>query len=365
MNSAPDFLSASELDNLKHADHGPTGSCLLYKYYDEAANRAQGHWRRVYFRWSVIGLAMISLLSAATGLGPWLHEQVGLAKGLVKLLDVAGIALTTAGVIAEIVYQVQLRTSLTPWTTARDQAETLRSAVWLYLFDIPLYADDRHQAITDADASWRRLLLAHATYHPDRQQAAYEAIGYDPAQPDALLEPTAELRFWKKRLSQLSITGQAQAYRAARLDDQRTYFHRAATKLRARANRYARLNNVLLGAAIVWNVVRLVVISMPDPTWHPWKQFFNFNGFIVLIGFIGLLKAYVEAEDMNPLAARYEQMESILIKRGEQSWNLPESPSVFRRFVAESERLMRDENTEWTAKRGNMDSLVLSPPPLP
>jgi hypothetical protein len=247
-------------------------------------------------------------------------------------IDIVGILITTIGTGYEFYYQIRLRQNLAPWATARRHAESLRSAVWLYLFDLLPSSLPVSDAATDA--AWQAVAAPLTTKFPQA--------------PSPAAEPAPRLQELRGRLRQLSLAGRVQAYCTARLDSQRQYFDRRADELCATANFWQRTIYWLLGIAIGWNILRLVALLAHWQGAHP---FFSFNVFVILVYAIGLAKAYIESEDMGALSTRYKLMHDNLLAHSRQSPREPLSAAAVSQFVQDSERILRNETAEWATRR--------------
>nr|GEZ24047.1 hypothetical protein [Tanacetum cinerariifolium] len=332
---SPATLSTTEIAQLTAYTTAPETHSPHFRHFDAAAQQAQRGWQRLFLK-SVFLLLFISLSSAVTGLGPWLVAQRYLRATSLRLFDGIGVGLTLLGVVLEVGLQLYWRRQLTPWASTRDRAEALRSAVWLYLFSLPF--------TTGASLSLRQLDIDQAWRHLVQDLAGASTP------PLALAEePTDELRAWRQRLQAVRPAEQLRVYRAARLNTQRQYFLRRARELRVAARRWNRVGYALLALALLWNLTRLTAIGL---NWPLTMLFFNFNFFLVIIGSVALVKAYLEAEDTEPLAARYQRIADKLNLHNAGQAVAPLTPQGFRDFVLQAERILRDETTEWTARRG-------------
>ena len=340
-------LTTTELATLADDLTSPEMKSPHFKQFDEAAQQAQKKWRGL-FRWSVYFLLFISFFSAATGLGPWLVTK-GLLSAeprILRLFDGSGVALTVLGVALEVGLQLYWRRRLAPWVLTRHHAETLRSAVWLYLFDLPLSATGRAAPAAQADAAWQQWVAALAAADQRQLTASGRSL---PPLPTLAAEPTQELRDLRNRLRQVGLDEKLRAYCAARLSSQRKYFVGRVEELRKKARFWHYFSYGILVVAFGWNLVRLLAIVL---NWSSSISFFNFNFFLVLIGGAGLVKAYIETEGLEPLAARYQLMGDALTAQRQQCPQAPVSADTFLRFITESERILRAETTEWTTRHG-------------
>jgi len=340
-------LAPTELAALAAELNCPETKSPHFKQFDKAAQQAQKQWRAL-FRWSVFFLLVVSLCSAATGLGPWLVTQKVLSADprTLQLYEGIGVALTMLGVALEVGLQLSWRRRLTPWVHTRQHAETLRSAVWLYLLDLPLSPAGHPVPAAPTDAAWQQWVANLAA----AEQRQLGSSGRPrPTLPASEVEPTPELRALRNRLRQVGLNEKFEAYCLTRLSSQRTYFIERAEQLRRKAQFWRYFSYGILLVAFGWNSFRLVAIV---ENWVSVISFFNFNLFLVLIGSAGLVKAFVETEGLEPLAARYQQMSDALAVRQQQCPPAPVTPDVFQFFITESERILREETTGWTSRHG-------------
>ncbi|MDF7814183.1 SLATT domain-containing protein [Hymenobacter sp. YC55] len=340
-------LPPAELAALTDELSCPETKSPHFKVFDAAAQQAQKQWRAL-FRWSVFFLLVVSLCSAATGLGPWLVTQNVLSADprVIRLFDAIGVALTMLGVALEVGLQVYWRRRLTPWVLTRQHAETLRSAAWLYVLDLPLPPGGQPVPAAPADAAWQQWV---ANLVAAEQRQLNPGGRPQPTLPAVEVEPTPELRAQRNRLRQVGLDDKLGVYCVARLDSQRTYFEKRAEQLRRKAQFWRYVSYGILLAAFGWNSLRLLAIV---ENWPTVMSFFNFNLFLVIIGSAGLVKAFVETEGLEPLAARYQHMSAALAARRRQCPLAPVTSDVFQFFITESERLLREETTTWSSRHG-------------
>ncbi|GAB2943677.1 hypothetical protein GCM10027048_05480 [Hymenobacter coalescens] len=284
----------------------------LYNALDLHADRAQHAWRRLYIC-SLVGLGLIGLA----------HEVWAITETLWIRIFVC--ALTVGGAIYEVYYQFGHRGSFARWTTLRAKAEKLKSEVWCYLFDLGPHGG------AYSPAEWRRF----------QQQLAGEEFGKYVA--------ADELAQQKSEYASLSEPQKRRQYQQYRVQEQQQYFARRAQQLKRRVAEHRELVLIVLLIGVAWAILRVATLlnsTLVEP--DAAKSIEHFNLLLICVLAIGLLKVYIETENVDLLLSRYKTLAHNL----QQLAELPPSSSLpLAGYVQQVESTLLSQNHEWLIQR--------------
>ena len=259
----------------------------------------QKAWRKRFNRM----LALFAILMVLTGME---HMTSDAMFGMGHTFRLFAIGAAVLGLGFEAGLGLRPNQKHRAWVQSRSQAETLRSAAWARIMNLPPLPLD--------ESAYRNV----ATPHLDELAATLVAL------------PQGEKWHW---------------YTAHRLRDQAAYYIHRSHKLHTLEQRLVVARYILILLAMVWGTLRLI-----SEVWHGQilepSLFHEYHFLGVAIALVSLSHVWLESTQAERLAGRYRALARALVAIATKIESATAEPDRIH-AAREGEELLASQNEEW------------------
>lgn len=278
----------------------------LPEMYQQAGD-ASAQSQKLFFRWNLVNLLVLTAAAALTALKTWLQKP-----GAVVAVFLLALGAILSFWLRQSKYERR-------WYSARAVAESVKTLSWRYMMCASPFEGGSEAADDRASAQFNKAL--------------HEIADQEEAPVSKLDEITPKMRQVRQRPS----SGRLALYLRERVEDQRSWYARNSAKSSKAGDRYLLLAAVAQIIALCFALLLVFFDKFPDVV-----------GVFATVS-AGYL-AWLQLKKYEDLAQAYKTAAKELVKVADAATAV-HTDTDLSQFVIDAENAMSREHTLWLAKR--------------